>query len=84
MLSAADFIGPWSRGRFNEIKDLDWDIAPLPKKKLATSPIYIGGMAIFAGTKHPEEAWRFVKYLTSREAQQIWRGTDSLAPPGFL
>ncbi len=37
-------------------------------------------MSIPKGVKHPEESWKFVKYLTSRDAQQIWARNGQSCP----
>lgn len=47
---------------------LDWDMAPRPMGKAGrgnrtSSDFYL----MSATTKHPEEAWRFLRFLTSRE-----------------
>jgi multiple sugar transport system substrate-binding protein len=49
---------------------LDFGIAPLPKGPAgqATS-INPTGAVVFKGTKNPDAAWEFVKYLASPEAQ---------------
>lgn len=44
----------------------EWDIAPLPMGPVSRGAGSATDMfGILATTKHPEEAWRFVKYLTS-------------------
>ncbi len=49
---------------------IDFGIAPLPKGPAgqATS-INPTGAVVFKGTKNPDAAWEFVKYLASPEAQ---------------
>ena len=55
-----------------EIRDMrakmreEWDIAPFPTFARGTSrdlPGEGGGLAILASSRHPKEAWEFVKYL---------------------
>ena len=53
---------------FNEVKGLNWDIAPLPKKKRRITSIHTGCFVISKQTKHLEEAWKFVLYITGKEA----------------
>lgn len=78
--SAAQLTGPWRRGVHNVLPDLDWDIAPLPQNKRAASALYAGGIAILADSRHHEESWQLVKYLTSTEAQQIWAKNGQSCP----
>ncbi len=38
------------------------------------------GISIFKGTQHPDEAWEFVQFLSSKEAQQLWNKTAGQIP----
>ena len=72
--------GAWMTPSYRKIKDFDWDVAPLPKgKKRAASA---NGLAhsICEKTKHPEEAWKFVKFLSSPPAQEIYAKTGRAIP----
>jgi multiple sugar transport system substrate-binding protein len=77
---AAQINGPWRRGHHNAISELQWDVAPLPKRKSAVSPLYVGGLAILADSKNHEEVWELVKYLTGTEAQHIWAKNGQSCP----
>lgn len=62
-----------------EIKDqIDLTIMPSIKEQSAT----IHGLAnvISANTEHPEEAWKFVKYLGGKEANEIWANSGVVIP----
>jgi len=66
--------GPWNLPRYATLlKDLDWAIAPLPAgpEKRAT---VVGGeyLAIFKQSEHPEETWKFVKWILEPEVQAFW------------
>jgi multiple sugar transport system substrate-binding protein len=37
-------------------------------------------VGIWKGSKHPEEAWRFVKFITSRQGQEIMIKYEGLPP----
>lgn len=57
----------------NRIEDtvagsFEWDMAPRPVGPGGTRSHYLASdmFGISANTKHPEEAWRFVQYLTSQ------------------
>jgi len=49
-----------------------WSIATLPKGPTGKITAFIGGriMGIFEQSRHKEEAWAFIKYLFSPEAQK--------------
>ncbi len=69
---AMGLFGSWNLSGFteNEYMAQNFDVAVLPKKEKQAS-IYNGlGNAIAHNTKHPEEAWKFVEYLSSKEGQE--------------
>jgi multiple sugar transport system substrate-binding protein len=55
-------------------------VAPLPKG--ATANFYSNGLAnsIYAKTAHPAEAWEFVKFLSTKRANEIQATTGSVIP----
>jgi ABC-type sugar transport system permease subunit/ABC-type glycerol-3-phosphate transport system substrate-binding protein len=67
--------GPWMKTQLDEkapqIKG-KWAVAPLPVESRASS--YLGGchLVIFKNSKHPQAAWEFVKFASSREMQIEW------------
>lgn len=64
------FEGPWAIGymRSRDMPDQDWDIAPLPTGPAGdASFIHLGGLQISRFSKHPEEAWEWIKFLTTDE-----------------
>ncbi|HET6453245.1 MAG TPA: sugar ABC transporter substrate-binding protein [Armatimonadota bacterium] len=44
-----------------------WDIAPMPKGKQRVTTFIWGGNSILRSTKHPREAWEFLKFLSGKE-----------------
>lgn len=56
---------------FRKLKNFNWDIAPVPAGVKRYSRLAVGGNCIYAGTKHPKEAWEFVKFLSGREGEII-------------
>lgn len=59
----------------------EWDVAPAPIGR-AGRKAYAGddGFAIWKDTPHPEEAWEFVKFMTSKRGQEIAALNEGLAP----
>ncbi len=67
---AMRFDGSWMIGTYKStITGFKWDIAVLPKGKVRACIANGVAHAINAKTKHPEEAWLLVKFLSSKEAQ---------------
>lgn len=71
---ATEFTGPWQIGYLEENAPpgFDYGFAPLPLPDAYDGPAYTFGdfknIAIFSNTRHPDEAWRFARYLVSKEA----------------
>lgn len=74
--------GSWNSIRFrdNEYTRDRVDVAVLPKGK-QRAVIFNGlGNVIAANTKYPEEAWQFLKFLSSEEAHLIQGRTGTVIP----
>jgi multiple sugar transport system substrate-binding protein len=69
---ALALTGSWLVHWFTENCKFEIGFAPLPKGPVGRRTV-INGLAdsIWAGSKHQEEAWRWVKFLASPEAQKI-------------
>jgi multiple sugar transport system substrate-binding protein len=84
---AMKIIGPWFLKELEEIKiaGLEYDVTPVPGAD-GTKPgdsyafADLRSIAIFSTTKHPEEAARFVAYLTSPAADRLLIETASQLP----
>ena len=64
-------VGSWIA--YNQIKNLDWDIQILPKGPVTRSggEVSIDSFGIAKDSKHVEQAWAFVKFLSSKESVQL-------------
>ena len=63
--------GAWEIKKFRPAlakAGIDWDITTFPsfRGQVATGPGEGTGTAIFASTKHPKEAWEFVKWMSGK------------------
>ncbi len=69
--------GPWAISGFAsshpEFKlGENWDIAPLWNDAKQVTPNGSWNMAITKGSKHPDEAWKFVSWVTGVEGAKMW------------
>jgi len=65
-----NFINRYNRG-------LEYSVAPFPSEKALDEPVTqveSDCITIPKGAKHPEEAWKFIKWLVSPEGQSILCG----------
>jgi multiple sugar transport system substrate-binding protein len=58
--------------RYNKvIKNFDWDICPLPSGPYGNLSVVKGNQLVASReTAHPKEAWRFIRFMTSKEVEQ--------------
>jgi multiple sugar transport system substrate-binding protein len=75
---AMKIIGPWFLRELNELKvpGLRYDVTPVPAPDGVDSASRyafadLRSIAVFATTRHPDAAARFVAYLTSPEADRV-------------
>jgi len=55
------------------LQQMEWDIAPIPKGargRTTTNPT--AGVTMWSGSKSPDAAWAFMRYLVSEEASKIY------------
>jgi multiple sugar transport system substrate-binding protein len=78
------WAGESPRYRSN-IRSFKWDIAPLPSGPAGNYSVVKGNqLCINALTKHPREAWEFVKFMTGPEAELLLCGKLRRAVPTRL
>lgn len=95
-VKATNFAGPWQVSQIHKFAPhIKFGVVPLPVPDSHTGPVYTSGdyknIAIFSTTRHPREAWEFVKFLVSprhdllllRIANQIPVRSDLLTNPIF-
>lgn len=65
----------WNNTYLAPIEKFVWDVAPTfmsPYTKKRAGFIHTRATCISKLTKHPEEAWEFVKFLSSKQIQKVW------------
>ncbi len=58
----------------------EWDVAPVPHSRARANRVASSGLAIYAGTKHPREAWELVKFLAGPEVQREFAASSFSIP----
>ena len=74
--------GPWNLPRYKDLlKGQDWGFAPLPSGPVTRATV-VGGeyLAIFKQSEHPNEAWKFIKWLIKPEVQAFWAMKSGYLP----
>ncbi len=63
------------------MKDFDWDVQVMPRGSVRhVTNMGAAGYGMSTNTKHPKEAWEFLKYIVSREGQTILATSGSGIP----
>lgn len=74
--------GSWAASLMfkDRVKTFEWDVAPIPKGKGRAT--FLGGsaFAITRKSRHKEEAWELVKFLTSPYVQEMWATQEQVMP----
>lgn len=83
--AAMEISGHWAMVGYQEAKDLNMEdigVAPVPTnlpprdgKRTATTVMYEMGFAIGKNCKHPEAAWKFIKFCTGQRYQEAYNST---------
>ena len=72
--------GRWPVCSFNNMNFFDYDIMYWPKVETQATEFGVGGFPIMKGTKYPDEAWKLIKYLTSKESMAYTTGRGISIP----
>jgi multiple sugar transport system substrate-binding protein len=74
--------GSWMVSYFANQAKFEYAWVPLPIGPTGRRASMLNGLAdsIWAGSRHKEAAWRWVKYLASRECQQVVAGHGVIFP----
>ncbi|WP_433257102.1 ABC transporter substrate-binding protein [Streptosporangium sp. CA-135522] len=79
--AAMTMAGSWMSKTYLDSKTLKLAVAPLPAGPQGRkSPINGVSDAIYTGTKHKDEAWRWVKFVASAECQDLVAATTEVLP----
>ena len=88
-LLGADKVAMWSnadlwRGTLRKsYPDIDISVVPYPQKETMASTVGGTGLAISPKSEHPEEAFEFIKFMTSPEIERRWSLVGGFMPPNI-
>lgn len=68
---AMNWTGFWAVYWLRLYKKVNWDVMFLPKGKVRATPLFSNGWAIPSSSPHKDQAWEFVKFLSSPEQQRV-------------
>jgi ABC-type glycerol-3-phosphate transport system substrate-binding protein len=79
------FSGIWKSPLFRGIQGFDWDVAMFPKGPTGKRGFVSGGSGygICSRSRHKDLAWKLVKFLTGKKAQEVF-ATTGLAQPAMI
>lgn len=76
-------IGRWRTPDFKLVTSFRWDVVPVPyaKKEYQASQIFYNAWGIAAGSKHPDETYELIKFLTGAEGAAMQSRLGLAIPP---
>jgi|GEM_PF-143830 len=86
--------GDWDLGSIKEVKDFKWGMTKLPTwEGKRSTPYFVGGYVMAEKSKHPDEAWEFIKWAMTENQetlakQQSWipvykPALEGITPPDW-
>ncbi len=73
--------GRWVVPSFRKKLDFPWDVAPFPRGKVGSIvDADASGWCISATSKHPEKAWRLIRFLAGRKAISAFTESGLIVP----
>lgn len=76
-------IGPWGKALMGvdpDNEDTPYKSAPLPEGKKMANVLVSDSMMVSEQTDHPEEAWKFIEFMTSLEEQTEFDKSNGSLP----
>ncbi|MBE3584273.1 MAG: sugar ABC transporter substrate-binding protein [Limnochordaceae bacterium] len=72
--------GPWTIMGQRSVLNFPWGLGAMPLAKTRATIVYTDAWLISSATKHPEEAWKFVKWLVSEPRLAAYIGLNDFPP----
>ncbi|MCL7454798.1 MAG: extracellular solute-binding protein [Anaerolineae bacterium] len=77
--AAMRLFGRWPQAGYRDNPNVDLGVVGVPVGNARANILFWGGFGIFAGTEHPEAAWRFLRYYAGEQGSEVW--ADWAIPP---
>ncbi|EKE04216.1 MAG: hypothetical protein ACD_20C00097G0033 [uncultured bacterium] len=78
---AMQINGRWGVPRYRKDLDFNWDIARFPKGSAGSIvDADASGWAISKSSRHPEEAWRLIRFLAGKHSSQEFTKSGLIVP----
>ena len=77
--AAMRIFGRWPQAGYRDNPNIDLGVVGMPVGAERANILFWGGFGIYGGTRHPEAAWRFLRFYTGEEGSQVW--VDWAIPP---
>ena len=71
--AAMRIFGRWPQASMKTNPNLDLGVAPMPAGEKRANVLFWGGFGIYSGSKHPEAAWRFLRFYVGQEGAEVWK-----------
>lgn len=71
--AAMRIFGRWPQAGYLKNPNIDLGVVGVPADKKRANVLFWGGFGIYSGTKHPEAAWRFLKFYVGEEGARVWK-----------
>lgn len=65
---------------YRQIEGFTWDIAPLPRNKVAAGILHSDAYCLSGAAKNKDAAWRFIEYANSVDGQRIIAASGRTVP----
>ncbi len=81
---AMQLSGGWGWQAYRDLRDFRWGVAALPyTTEGRRAVLFTEAWTLYSKSKHPEEGWTFLKYLSEAPQQRSWMAATG-APPARI
>lgn len=70
--AAMRLFGRWPQSNYRDNPNIDLGVVTPPVGLKPANVLFWAGFGIFSGSRHPEAAWRFLRYYVGEEGSKIW------------
>jgi multiple sugar transport system substrate-binding protein len=71
--AAMRLFGRWPQAGLKTDPNVDLALVGVPAGKVRANVLFWGGFGIYAKTKNPDAAWRFLRFYAGEPGSQVWK-----------